>query len=110
MSTIRRVGGSPPQGSRPAVGGPAAPPTGDFREALSASSIPVASAATPAGPLALFRAGQTDRAGFVALHVEQATEHLAGLPAHDLESVRQALSDRCETEPLLADLVARATR
>jgi hypothetical protein len=55
------------------------------------------------------RAGQVDRAGYVDLHVRQATSHLRGLSAHALEQIQQQLRDRCEGDPLLSELVAGAT-
>jgi hypothetical protein len=41
--------------------------------------------------------------------VEEATAHLGGLPAVELEGIRKALRERLTTDPALVDLVRGAT-
>jgi hypothetical protein len=100
------------------IGGPKAPPmampgTATARTMGAAFQSPRrverAGQVTASEPLARLLASQLDRAGYVELHVQHATSHLRALSAPDLEQVQQQLRDRCESDPLLRELVARAT-
>jgi hypothetical protein len=102
---IDRIGGP----SRGTIGRPVSSteqPTGThFKPVLRAEAT---SPATCSEPLARLRSGEVGPAGYVELHVQAATAHLS-LPGSALEDVQQQLLDRCEADPLLLDLVARAT-
>jgi hypothetical protein len=108
--SIRRIGG--PKGpSRAPAGGPSsARTTGTaFNEAARAQNVPSTSSVVGPQPLARVQAGEIDRQGYVAAHVEQATSHLKGLPSEQLQAIQQDLKDRCESDPLLKELVDHAT-
>ena len=76
-----------------------------FESSKTQAAAPVA----PSGPLGEFRAGNIDRAGYIDAHVAHATAHLSALPAAAQESVRAQLRERCETDPVLMDLIAKST-
>ncbi|WP_394833608.1 hypothetical protein LVJ94_44585 [Pendulispora rubella] len=62
-----------------------------------------------ASPLEKLRAGQIDLNGYLDLKLDQATAHLQGLaPAH-LDAIKKALREQLTTDPMLADLVKRAS-
>jgi hypothetical protein len=60
-------------------------------------------------PLERLRAGEIDVHGYVDLQVDEATSHLKGLDASELDSIKQLLRDELAGDPGLADLVHRAT-
>jgi len=82
--------------------GPGAP----FEAGRTEAAAPVAPSS---GPLADLRAGKIDRDGYIEAHVAQATAHLGALSPKEQETVREQLRERCEADPLLADLIAKAT-
>jgi hypothetical protein len=55
------------------------------------------------------RAGEIDARQYVDAKVVEATAHLQGLPAVELEAIREALRERLTTDPALVDLVRGAT-
>ena len=55
------------------------------------------------------RAGEIDAKQYVDAKVGEATAHLQGLPAVELEAIREALRERLTTDPALVDLVRGAT-
>ena len=59
----------------------------------------------PTGSLAALREGTIDRAGYIDARVTDATSHLGPMAAN----IRETLRDRCESDPLLVDLIAAAT-
>lgn len=91
-----------PASAAAATGSPSAP----YESGRAEATGPV----TPPGPLADLRAGHIDRDGFIEAHVAQATSHLGDLPPEEQESVRAAIRERCEANPLLVDLIAKATK
>jgi hypothetical protein len=103
--SIDRIGPKPPHAPGPGSPARAGASGAEFRVSSHAPSAPAVSE-----PLARLRAGQVDRAGYVDLHVTSATAHLRGLPAEARERVEQQLRDRCTSDPLLCDLIERATR
>jgi hypothetical protein len=94
---------TPPQAAASGVAttGSGAP----FESEKAEAAAPIA----PCGPLAEFKAGNLDRAGYIDAHVAQATTHLGALPAAAQESVRAQLRERCETDPVLMDLITKST-
>jgi hypothetical protein len=60
-------------------------------------------------PLERLRAGEVDVHGYIDLQVDEATAHLKGLDASELESIKSLLRDELAGDPGLADLVRRAT-
>ena len=60
-------------------------------------------------PLERLRAGEIDVHGYIDLQVDEATSHLKGLDASELDSIKQLLRDELAGDPGLADLVRRAT-
>jgi hypothetical protein len=55
------------------------------------------------------RAGEIDARQYLDAKVEEATAHLQGLPAVELEAIQKALRERLTTDPALLDLVRGAT-
>lgn len=55
------------------------------------------------------RAGEIDARQYVDAKVGEATAHLQGLPAVELEAIQKALRERLATDPALVDLVRGAT-
>jgi hypothetical protein len=71
---------------------------------------PTATASTDgASLLSALRSGALDRQGYVEARVAQAVAHLSALPPHEQESIRQALRERCESDPVLRDLIAKVS-
>jgi hypothetical protein len=62
-----------------------------------------------ASPLEELKAGKIDLEGYLDKKVEAATAHLKGIGQVDLSAIRKALRDQLATDPLLSDLVKRAT-
>jgi hypothetical protein len=60
-------------------------------------------------PLDRLRNGEVDLHGYLDMKVHEATAHLTGLPEGDLGAIRKMLRDQLATDPILADLVERAT-
>jgi hypothetical protein len=72
-----------------------------------AKAAPVGPAAT--GPLDRLRAGEIDLDRYLDLKVDEATRHLAGLRAHEMEGLRTLLRQQLASDPALAELVQQAT-
>jgi hypothetical protein len=109
MSIDRIRAPKPPGATVEAPAGPAGTRSGaDFRVARSGRTIE-AMAPTAPGPLARLRAGEVDAAGYIELHVHQATAHLSWLGPEHLQQIQEDLRERCDCDPLLRELVARAT-
>lgn len=72
-----------------------------------AKAGPVAPAAT--GPLDRLRAGEIDLDRYLDLKVDEATRHLAGLRAHEMEGLRTLLRQQLASDPALVELVQQAT-
>ena len=62
-----------------------------------------------ASPLEKLRAGEVDVHGYLDLKVDEATAHLQGLDATELQAVRKMLREELASDPGLAELVRRAT-
>ena len=60
-------------------------------------------------PLERLRAGEIDVKGYVDAKVQEATAHLGPMPPEKLEQIRAALRDRIGSDPLLVELVRKAT-
>jgi hypothetical protein len=60
-------------------------------------------------PLAQLKAGTIDVERYLDLKVDEATKTLDGLPAAQLDEIKQALREKIATDPLLVDLVKSAT-
>jgi phosphoserine phosphatase len=69
------------------------------------SSIASTLANPLASPLERFRAGEIDLETYLDLKVDEATAHLVGLPAEQLEHVRSALRAEIAETPELRELV-----
>jgi hypothetical protein len=65
-------------------------------------------AAAVRSALARLRAGEIDLAGYLDVTVLEATGHLRGLPAHQLEGIRSALRERLRLAPGLLELAQLA--
>lgn len=103
-------GGLPPGG----VGGPGGPsgPKGpastDFESGVEGAA-PVGGASASA-PLQQLQAGEISIDQYLDTRVDSAVAHLEGkLPADQLDFVRQTLRQELETDPVLVELVRRAT-
>ena len=68
-------------------------------------------AVAPAGasPLEQLRAGKIDLDGYLDMKVSEATRHLEGLRADEMDGLRQLLRSELERDPSLAALVEQAT-
>jgi hypothetical protein len=110
MGVDRVSRGSAGAGSSEVSGtsGPAAARPSTAFEVGKAQATEAVAPAAGSSPLAGVREGTLDRAGYVRAHVEAATQHLAGLPADVLESVRSTLRNMCESHGTLVGLVDRA--
>ena len=113
---IDRIGkGGPSEPPKPASGpekGRAgeASKTFEVRPPLTAASSAVAPAAPAATtPLDRLRAGEIDLDRYLDLKVNEATTHLRGLRASELEGIRSILREQLAGDPALADLVRQAT-
>ncbi len=73
-------------------------PAGVATLALSAST-----------PLEKLRAGEIDLDRYLDLKVNDATAHLGGLRAHEMEGLRSLLREQLTSDPSLVDLVQQAT-
>ncbi|MGO8992316.1 MAG: hypothetical protein ACLQVI_03235 [Polyangiaceae bacterium] len=109
-------------------GGPPAPPTpasgserperargGEasrpFEVDPSKTAAAAVAPAAPAGtsPLERLRAGEIDLDGYLDLKVSEATAHLKGLRAHEMEGLRSLLREQLTGDPSMVDLVEQAT-
>jgi hypothetical protein len=72
-----------------------------------APTAPAGPAAT--GPLDRLRAGEIDLDRYLDLKVDEATRHLAGLRAHEMEGLRSLLREQLASDPALVELVQQAT-
>jgi hypothetical protein len=120
---IDGIGGKPPGGLPPGgVGGPGASrPSEASRpfevhtektEGARKSEAPKSSegvAPAASSPLDRLRAGQLDVRGYLDAKVDEATAHLHGMRAEDLDGIKRMLRDKLANDPALADLVRRAT-
>jgi hypothetical protein len=90
-----------------------APKTFEVRPSRTAQTqgpAPTASAApTTTGPLERLRAGEIDLDRYLDLKVDEATRHLAGLRAHEVEGLRSLLRQQLASDPSLVELVQQAT-
>jgi hypothetical protein len=103
---IGKPGGAPPidggLGSS-GVGGAAKDP---FRVESSTASEVV----QPSDPLSRFERGELGLDGYLEARVEDAVRHLEGkLVPEQLEFVKQSLRDQMASDPVLVELVRRAT-
>jgi hypothetical protein len=109
IDPIGKKGGVPPHVPG-ATGQSGAAPTKAF-EVDAPKPAKVDATETVAGPNALeqLRAGKIDVHQYVELKLDEATAHLKGLRAGELEQVRAILRDKIVQDPHLVDLVRQAT-
>jgi hypothetical protein len=106
---------SPPAQTPHTVGGTSPPqeagrPFQVSKPSLEPSRAEHAGAVAPARTaLERLRAGEIDARQYVDAKVGEATAHLRGLPAVELEAIQRALRERLTTDPALVDLVRGAT-
>jgi hypothetical protein len=100
---IDRIGKSGPPTPAAETGGPIHPKdvARPFEVARDAA---VSAAAVSSGALEQLRSGRIDLQGYLDVKVAEATAHLTGLPAVELDAIRSALRDRLSTDPTLVDL------
>jgi hypothetical protein len=93
----------PPSASAPQAASPSAP--------FEAKGAEKAEAARPVGTSALdqLRAGKIDLGQYVEMKLDDATRHLQGLRAEELDEIRAMLRDKIVQDPHIADLVRQAT-
>jgi hypothetical protein len=100
----RGVGGTPP------TTGPAKPAeTGKTFEVQKTREATAVEHVNANGPLEQLKAGKIDFNQYVDLKVNEATSHLEGLSAGQLDTIKSMLRDRMATDPELVDLVKQAT-
>jgi hypothetical protein len=116
--SIDRIGkGSAPPPPKPVTGaekaqGAGAPKAFEVqaeRVAASGQVAPVAAPPQGVGALDRLRAGEIDLDGYLDLKVSEATAHLQGMRATEIEGIRSMLRDQIAGDPALAELVQRAT-
>lgn len=101
---IHRPGGTPP--NLETGGTPGA--DGDFKVSLDTS--PSAPAAASSNALQRLDAGDISVDEYLDLQVNDAVAHLEGkLPPNQLEFVRESLREQLTEDPVLVELVRRAT-
>ena len=102
-------GGAPPQA--PGAGGVGgAAPTKSFEvDAPKDAQKTEAVGAVASSPLEQLRAGKIDVNQYVDLKLDEATSHLKGLHADQMQSIRELLKDKIVQDPQLVDLVRQAT-
>ncbi|HEV8548708.1 MAG TPA: hypothetical protein VGQ57_06770 [Polyangiaceae bacterium] len=99
---IDGIGKPPPIGPASGTEGPGAP-SADFR-------LPGAEAAAPSGDLARLERGEMGLDAYLDARVGAATQHLVGrVSPEQLEFVRQTLRGELSSDPVLIELVRRAT-
>jgi hypothetical protein len=101
---IGKPPGVPPPGGAPAVGGASTPGGESFR-------VGTASAANVSGgDLARLERGELTLDAYLDARVAEATKHLEGrLGRAELEFVKNTLRAELESDPVLVELVRRAT-
>jgi hypothetical protein len=75
----------------------------------STGSVAPTAATAPSTPLERLRAGEIDLDRYLDLKVDDATAHLQGLRAHEMESLRTLLREQLSSDPGLVELVQQAT-
>lgn len=114
---IDGIGKKGPPDAPPAAGTPGASrtqPTGkpfevDAARKSGAAARAAEVQATAPTPLERLRAGEIDVKGYVDAKVQEATAHLGPMPPEKLEQIRAALRVRIGSDPLLVELVRKAT-
>jgi hypothetical protein len=114
---IDGIGKKGPPGAPPVAGTPGAsgasqtgkPFQVDQSDKSGAAARAAEVKATGSTPLERLRAGEIDVKGYVDAKVHEATAHLGPMPPEKLEQIRAALRDRIGSDPLLVELVKKAT-
>ncbi len=75
----------------------------------AAAPAQTASAVTGVSPLEQLKAGKLDFDGYVNAKIDDATQHLQGVPKVQLDQIRSMLRDQMTADPALVDLVKQAT-
>jgi len=100
--SIDGIGKAPPV---PAPEGAAAP-----RESGGEFRIGESAAVAPSGDLARLERGEINLEAYLEARIGEATQHLAGrLSPEQLDFVKQTLRSELESDPVLGELVQRAT-
>lgn len=104
-------GGGLPPGGVGGPGGPAGPKGPDSKDfELGVEGASQVGGASASAPLQQLQAGEISLDQYLDTRVDSAVEHLDGkLPADQLDFVRQTLRQELETDPVLVELVRRAT-
>lgn len=103
---INRPGGTPPNVET----GGAAGADGDFKANLETSTSAPAASATSSSALQRLDAGEISVDEYLDLQVNEAVAHLEGkLPPSQLQFVRESLREQLTEDPVLVELVRRAT-
>jgi hypothetical protein len=78
--------------------------------ATGAGATQSTSAADPASLTKQLESGQLTREHYLEARVEHAVQHLVGqIPPAQIDVIRATLRDQLTTDPMLLDMVARAT-
>jgi hypothetical protein len=110
--SIESIGRKGPPTSPPSADVQGSAPSPEAVAPFAISGAPARAAGTVDAPhpaLERLRAGEIDVNGYVDAKVQDATAHLAALPAVQLEQIRSALRDRLAGDPGLVELVRKAT-
>jgi hypothetical protein len=100
---------SPVTGTERTRGGEA-PKAFEVGPAGKAGAAEVASVAPAGGsPLARLKAGEIDLDRYLDLKVGEATAHLKGLRAHEMDALRELLREQLTGDPSMVALVEQAT-
>lgn len=95
--------GKPPPVPAPEGAGAARESGGEFR-------LGETSTVSPSGDLARLERGEIGLDAYLDARIGEATQHLAGrLSAEQLDLVKQTLRSELESDPVLVELVQRAT-
>jgi len=98
---IDGIGKPPPVGPAGGVSAPTGS-SADFR-------LPGVEGAGPSSELARLERGEIGLEAYLDARVAEATRHLSGLGPQELELVRQTLRTELSGDPVLVELVRRAT-
>jgi hypothetical protein len=114
--SIDRIGKGGPQSAPPTEKTGSGRVTGsgqafEVNDLRAATAAPEKAGAIETSPTALdrWRSGEIDLNAYLDLKVNEATSHLAALPAVELEAIKGALRERIANDPMLVELVRTAT-
>jgi hypothetical protein len=103
------IGKGGPRAVGPTGSGPVSPADASERAGAPEAAAP-AEGPQPSEALEQLRRGEIDRAAYLDARAAAAVAHLEGrLPSEQLTIVRDTLRSQLETDPVLVELVRRAT-